>query len=74
MNDIQYAALTQIATAPLTAAYCHQTYAATSQANGTYKVRTSFSIRIKIVYFIKICNTKIGVRVEYNTMVSIILL
>ncbi|KAM3957240.1 uncharacterized protein ACR2FA_008800 [Aphomia sociella] len=34
MNDIEYAALTQLATAPLTAAYCHQLY--TSRLNSTY--------------------------------------
>lgn len=31
MNDVQYAALTQLATAPLTAAYGHQIY--TNKAN-----------------------------------------
>jgi hypothetical protein len=39
MNDIQYAALTQIATAPLTAAYCYKTYQNnTIHTNGIYKV------------------------------------
>ncbi|XP_028167956.1 titin isoform X2 [Ostrinia furnacalis] len=40
MNDIQYAALTQIATAPLTTAYCLQTYAKLTNANGTAKKAT----------------------------------
>ncbi|KAL0810690.1 hypothetical protein ABMA28_010019 [Loxostege sticticalis] len=46
MNDIQYAALTQIATAPLTAAYCLQTYAKlANHTNGTSK-KTTCTIHI----------------------------
>nr|XP_049706087.1 titin isoform X1 [Helicoverpa armigera] len=47
INDIQYAALTQLATAPLTAAYCHQLCRskAGSIANGVNK-KTSFTIHV----------------------------
>ncbi|CAG5006710.1 unnamed protein product [Parnassius apollo] len=44
MSDIQYAALTQLATAPLTAAYCHQIYRqAVNYSNGVNK-RSTFTI------------------------------
>lgn len=49
MNDIQYAALTQIATAPLTAAYCHQLYRRNNIATNGYKVsryNTGFSTEL----------------------------
>ncbi|KAJ2944902.1 hypothetical protein O0L34_g1794 [Tuta absoluta] len=48
MTDIQYAALTQIATAPLTAAYCHQLYNNKMNAiyaNGAVK-KSSFTIHV----------------------------
>ncbi|CAK1589428.1 unnamed protein product [Parnassius mnemosyne] len=44
MSDIQYAALTQLATAPLTAAYCHQIYRqAVNYSNGLNK-RSTFTV------------------------------
>ncbi|XP_053620251.1 titin [Plodia interpunctella] len=48
MNDVQYAALTQLATAPLTAVYSFQVYTNKMNAiyaNGTYK-KTSFTIHV----------------------------
>ncbi|KAG6451726.1 hypothetical protein O3G_MSEX007328 [Manduca sexta] len=47
MNDIQYAALTQIATAPLTVAYSHQLYRKVSKpsTNGIFK-KSSFVIHV----------------------------
>ncbi|XP_072946308.1 uncharacterized protein [Epargyreus clarus] len=44
MTDTEYAALTQLATAPLTAAYCHQ-QATMAHANGMSK-KTSFVIHV----------------------------
>lgn len=45
MNDIQYAALTQLATAPLTAAYCHQLYCKVNSTATSYK-NPSFTIHV----------------------------
>ncbi|XP_059056036.1 FK506-binding protein 5 [Achroia grisella] len=48
MNDVEYAALTQLATAPLTTAYSHQLY--TSKLNSTYAngvvKKSSFTIHV----------------------------
>ncbi|XP_026748532.2 uncharacterized protein LOC113509395 [Galleria mellonella] len=48
MNDVEYAALTQLATAPLTTAYCNQLYSSklnSTTANGVIK-RSSFTIHV----------------------------
>ncbi|XP_013194766.1 titin [Amyelois transitella] len=48
MSDVEYAALTQLATAPLTAVYSYQLYTNKMNsiyANGTYK-KTSFTIHV----------------------------
>ncbi|CAB3240417.1 unnamed protein product [Arctia plantaginis] len=45
MNDIQYAALTQLATAPLTAAYCHQMYRRNNITTNGYK-KSIFTIHV----------------------------
>ncbi|KOB76133.1 Uncharacterized protein OBRU01_06227, partial [Operophtera brumata] len=47
MNDMQYAALTQLATAPLTAAYCYQLCKSKmNHSNGVHKKTSSFTIHV----------------------------
>ncbi|XP_041972515.1 uncharacterized protein LOC121728407 isoform X1 [Aricia agestis] len=46
MNDIQYAALTQLATAPLTVAYCYQIFSNNNSATNKYLKKTSFTVHV----------------------------